>query len=381
MVRGKLKKPGFFVGTATAGHQVEGDNKNSDWWYFEQNGRLRFKSGAACNQYRLYKQDIALMKKLKFNAYRFSIEFSRIMPKENKIDLNEIKHYRDVISTLKTNGIEPLPTLWHYTLPRWLLERGGIENESNIKYFIKYVSALIDNGLGAQYIITINEPVIYAAAGYLLGMWPPFKRNPVKFLEVLRNIKKLHNELYGLLKVKGNNVSFANHFVSVERKSRVALISRLLDQVMNKSPLNGTEIDFVAMNYYTTLKTSNIMSFIFSRGRKKELLYDPHEFEEMMVETYERIKKPIFITENGIETSSDKEREKFIKNSFSSITSARKRGVAILGYLHWSLLDNFEWHEGYGPKYGLLGFDTDSAGRRIKPSAFVLSDMAEKYRL
>lgn len=115
-----LDEKGMLIGTATSAHQVEGNNVNSDWWFFEKSGKIKYRSGLSCDQYHLYGEDIKIMKKLGLNAYRFSIEFARIYPKEGKVNKSAIEHYLRLIHELKANGIEPIVTLWHFTLPKWL---------------------------------------------------------------------------------------------------------------------------------------------------------------------------------------------------------------------------------------------------------------------
>ena len=153
-------KKGFFVGAATAAHQVEGNNIHSDYWVQEHLPHTSFAepSGDACDHYNRYEEDIHLLAEAGLNAYRFSIEWARIEPEEGKFDENEIEHYRKVIVCCKENGVEPIVTMMHFTSPLWLIQKGGWENESTIEYFRRYVSYVIEKlGSELNYICTINE--------------------------------------------------------------------------------------------------------------------------------------------------------------------------------------------------------------------------------
>jgi beta-glucosidase len=369
----------MFIGTATSGHQVEGNNKNSDWWRFEQTGELRYKSGSGCAQYRLYKKDIEIMKRLHLNAYRFSIEFSRVMPSPGVISTAAIDHYRDLIKDLKSAGIEPIPTLWHYTLPLWFYRLGGFTNRVNFKYFIKYIDALLERGLDVDYVLTMNEPVIYAGNAFLTGRYPPFKNSIPMFFSVLENILNLHNEAYDTLKAFGYKVSFSNHFIKFNANPVLYPLLYYLHSLFNRRPLARTRFDFIGVNYYKSVSAER---FILSRlfpSSKRIWLSSPEGLKQVVEDVYRRFRKPVLVTENGVDTLDDKFREKLIKESFASLMSARRDGVRVLGYLHWSFIDNFEWDYGYTRNYGIISFDQRTKKRTLKGSASVLSKIAEKY--
>lgn len=151
---------GFFVGAATAAHQVEGNNIHSDYWAQEQLPHTSFAepSGIACDHYNRYEEDIRLLADAGLNAYRFSIEWARIEPEEGKFDPAEIEHYRKVIACCKANGVEPVVTLLHFTSPKWLIAKGGWEAESTVEYFKRYVSYVMEQlGSELHYVCTINE--------------------------------------------------------------------------------------------------------------------------------------------------------------------------------------------------------------------------------
>ncbi|MCL4399107.1 family 1 glycosylhydrolase [Candidatus Parvarchaeota archaeon] len=370
----------MLVGTSTSAHQVEGNNKSSDWWHFEQTNRLKHKSGSGCDQYRLYKKDIDLMKSLGYNAYRFSIEFARVMPHERSIDQGAVKHYKDMIEYMKQKDIEPIPTLWHYTLPLWFSRKGGFEKRKNFKYFFDYVNALLEAGLDVRYILTINEPVIFSTAAYLSGLYPPFVRSFIKWNRVMLNLFALHNEVYDILKSYGYRVSFANNFVDMKSDLIFSPVTKLIDYLMNQRPLLFTRFDFIAINYYHSIDAIRYLVYKIYKGRKRVEFLDAKGLYNIIRREYSLFKKPIMITENGLDTLDDDFRCRFIKDHFESVLSARRSGVPVLGYLHWSFIDNFEWTYGYNKNFGVVGFDMKTKRRIPKKSAYVLGELARENR-
>lgn len=368
----------MLIGTSTSAHQVEGNDRNTDWWNFESNGKLKYKSGSGCMQYKLYKEDIQIMKKLRLNAYRFEINFSRVMPAPGIINKSAINHYKSLIDELNKAGIEPIPTLWHYTLPMWFYNIHGFERRENFSYFIKYIDALLESGLDVKYILTINEPVIYASKAYLSREYPPFRGSYMMFNKVLNNILALHNEVYDILKANGYTVSFANNFMELKSDAILYPITKTLDYIFNQRPLLQTRFDFIGINYYKTIDALRFLGSKVKRSRKRLWFIDPAGIRKIAEREYMLFKKPVMITENGVDTLDDAYRIKFINDHFSELMKARKNGVPILGYLHWSFIDNFEWNFGYNRNYGIVGFDPVTKRRIIKPSAFALKKIALK---
>ncbi len=370
----------MLIGTATSAHQVEGNNKNSDWWHFEKSGKIPHRSGVGADSYNRYIEDIKIMKRLKLNAYRFSIEFARVMPSPNKVDLSAIEHYKKVFRELRKNGIEPIPTLWHYTLPMWFYKRGGFEKRENFSQFIDYVDALLKYGvLDANYVLTINEPVIYASKAFVSGRYPPFRKSLWAFNHILNNVLALHNEVYDVLKAYDYSVSFTNNVFYFKSDAVFYPATSLLDYIFNQKPFYRTRFDFMGINYYKTIDTLKFLTSRIIPSRKKNWYVSPQNLERIIEREYRIFKKPIMITENGIDTVDEKFRGKFIRENFQSVLNARRKKIPVIGYLHWSFIDNFEWNFGYERNYGILGFDPKTGRRIIKDSAFVLKDIAEKY--
>jgi len=206
---------GFLWGTATSAYQVEGGIENSDW-------SKVYPAGLTCDHYHRFQEDFDLIRKLNQNAYRFSMEWSRIEPEEGKFDKREIEHYRKVLKELKSRGIKIMVTLHHFTLPLWLAKIGGFTNKKSIFYFHRFAKKLfLEYQDFVGFWITFNEPLLYSSISYLEGRWPPQKRNPILFLKVLRNQILAHKQIYKTFHKSGQKVklgiaknnTFLNHLI------------------------------------------------------------------------------------------------------------------------------------------------------------------------
>ncbi len=393
------KFPGNFKwGSATSAHQVEGGNHN-DWTEWEKSSERTaqlkkegknpsdFISGRACDSYNRYEEDFSIAKNLSHNIHRFSIEWSRIEPEEGKFEEREIEHYKRLISTLRERGIEPMVTLWHFTNPVWFAEKGGFLNRKSPEYFTRYVRYVVDNlkdevGLW----ITFNEAfTIYAAFTKLSAIWPSRERGIFKFLKTRRNMTKAHvlayreiRKIYDTTKnVAQCQIGIAenNVYVPDTKSFFVTWLRRLYKRYRNFYFLknNISHYDFIGLNYY---HISRKPSF----NEKNEIIPKQEFMKEMNWEIYpkgifhvlkdlSKFKKPIFITENGIADRTDQLRGKFIKNHLYWIWRAIQDGVDVRGFMYWSLLDNFEWAEGFGPRFGLIEVNYATFERKIRPSA------------
>ncbi len=169
----------FLWGAATASYQVEGGIENCNWAQAARDGKVP-ECGRACDQYNRYEEDFDIAKKLGHNAHRFSVEWVRIEPKEGVFDKDAIDHYRDVIRALKNREIEPMITLWHWTTPLWFEEKGGWTHKDAEKFFIQYVTRVVQEFPEVKLWVIYNEPETIARHGYLIGDRPPFKRNPIQ---------------------------------------------------------------------------------------------------------------------------------------------------------------------------------------------------------
>ena len=409
---------GFFWGAGTSSHQVEGGNKN-DWtvWEKENAGRLaeeakhhwyfwqlelfpeivdpkNYISGKAVDHYNRYEEDFDIAKSLGHNAHRFSIEWSRIEPKEGKFDKDEIEHYRKVIAALKRRGIEPFVTLWHWSLPLWLRDKGGWEHHKTPHYFSRYAVKMIDElGKDAHYWITLNEPVFYVFDSYLRGVRPPQKKNIFTYFKVMHNLARGHKLSANAIQIISSSarVGVAKDNIYLEAyKNRFVnrLLKRVVDWWWNFYFLNNVRkhIDFIGLNNYF----HNRINYGFNRNDKENVSDLGWEiYPEAIYYTLQdlkRYKKPIFITENGLADAGDNKRAKYMREVLWNVYRAIRGGVDVRGYFYWSLLDNFEWDKGFWPRFGLVEIDYESDLKRtvrgsakeyakiIKANAIVESD-------
>jgi len=390
----------FLWGAATSAYQVEGNNINSDWWQWEGKAGKE-KCAQACRHYELYKRDFNLAKSLHHNAHRLSIEWSRIEPKEGKFSRKELKHYTDVILALKRRNIEPIVTLHHFTNPAWFSKSGGWTRQRSIENFLRYCNFIVPPlAKYVRYWITINEPTIYISHAYIFGIWPPQERSYLKAAAVEENLVSAHIKAYRLIhKVyKERNldnpcVSIAQNvmaFVPCKRdlKDQFTAYLRdklynlgLLERIMRHSIIKHEVLDFIGVNYYSRqlvelkkLKVGSLTMDVCSRNchpvKKNSLGWDiyPKGLYEVLMEL-KKYGLPIMITENGICTSDDNLRWKYIYSHLKNIHRAMKKGVHVIGYLYWSLMDNFEWDKGFKPRFGLIGINYNTYKRTVRKSA------------
>ncbi len=370
----------FLWGSATSSYQVEGGIDNCDW-------SDKFPAGKACDHYNQYESDFDLIKELNQNAYRFSLEWSRIEKKEGEFDQKEIEHYRNFLKSLKKRGIKTMVTLHHFTSPIWFSEKGGWASSKSPFYFNRFAEKMVkEYGDLVDLWITINEPLIYCSKSFLKGDWPPFKKNIFSFRKALKNQILAHKEVYNNFhKIKNEiKVGIAKNNQFFEPYNKKSILDKFVcflgDYFWNEYFLSKVEnyLDFIGLNYYFYNKikfpyilknenklTSDLGWEIFAEGIYHVLL-DVGEYN-----------LPIYITENGLADKDDKNREFFIKSHLTWISKAIEEGANIKGYFHWSLLDNFEWDKGFDPRFGLIEIDYSNLYRKIRPSAFSYSKICQ----
>jgi len=384
---------GFLWGVATAAHQVEGGNRHNDWWEAEQRGKVPYRSGDACDHYRLYEADFDLLQAWGHNCHRFSIEWSRVEPEEGQWDSDAIEHYRQVIRALRIRNIEPVVTLHHFSNPAWFSRGGGWLRSDAARVFERYVVRVVEAfGSEVRFWITINEPTVYVLQGYVNGIWPPFEQGKrLKAARVLVALTTAHRKAYRAIKSRRPHamVGFAHNALQVEpcnagrATDRVAarLRSYLLNGLIFR--LIGASFDFIGLNYYTRCCVRagrRGMSLVLGRacttehhrhqGAKNAVGWEiyPRGLGIVLAE-FARIGVPLFITENGVATDDDRLRCSFLDDHLQQVASAAHDGIKLLGYLHWTLMDNFEWHLGTGPRFGLVAVDPQTGARKSRPSA------------
>ncbi len=414
---------GFYWGAATSSHQVEGNNHN-DWSEWEKKNAERlakeakkywqdwqknkftemfepenYISGRACDHYNLYEKDFDIAKSLGHNAHRFSIEWSRIEPEEGKFDEKEIEHYRQVIKALRARGIEPFVTLWHWTLPIWLAEKGGWLNKNTSKYFERYVSKIAASFSDVKFWITLNEPAVYTSLATIKGTQPPGNKSIFKAAKTRVNLIKAHKLAYNSIHSisdsafvgVGNSANFfIPHKNKLYNKILVKIISYLEGGFFKKIRKN---IDYIAFQYYRSIETGFkfggsflgiIENNLDTGGERTDLGWKIYpEGMYYFLKDLRKYNLPIYITENGLADAADKKREKFIKEHLFWVHKAIKDGVDVRGYFHWSLLDNFEFVEvrGFWPRFGLVEVDYKTMERKIRLSAYEYAKICKNNAL
>jgi beta-glucosidase len=390
--------PKFYWGASTSSHQVEGHNHN-DWTEWENSaerlaflkseglveefGLENFLSGMAANHYHLYKEDFKLAKELGHNATRISLEWSRIEPEEGKFDEEELQRYKEVILHLRELGIEPFVTLWHWTIPIWLRNKGGWAHKKVIEYFVRYAEVVIKAcGEHVTVWLTLNEPEIYAAHSYLMGTWPPQKKNLWQYFWVLRHLIHAHRLTYTIIKrlhptaqigIAKNNI----HFEPYKNKLINKFTTKISHWWWNDYFLRAIKKyqDFIGLNYYFR----NIMDFTTVKNdnhKVSDLGWELHpEGIYHVLMDLKKYAKPVYITENGLADANDSHRTWFIEQTVWQMRRALENGVDLRGYLHWSLLDNFEWDKGFRARFGLIEVDFKTQERKVRKSAEVYREI------
>jgi beta-glucosidase len=388
----------FLWGAATAAHQVEGNNIHNDWWEWEKRGGGAEPSGIACDHYNRFEEDFKLAKKLNHNAHRLSIEWARIEPEEGEWNEDAIEHYQGVLKSLRNKGMRTFATLFHFTLPAWFAKKGGFEKKENIEYFDRFVDrAAYHFGDMVDFWLTINEPNIYIGSSYLGGYWPPQKRNLPKAIQVYFNLARAHKSAYKSIHniKKDAQVGMAANISTYHNIGGYLpgmVVSKVAKFLTNDSFyfLTRNYNDFLGVNYYFFHNFSLRDLFLLKKISLKSIeetmmlersdlgwpIYPPGIYEALI--SLKKYRLPIYITENGVADAQDKYREKFILNHLQWVHQAIKEGVDVRGYLHWTLMDNYEWAFGFKPKFGLVEVDFKTQKRKIRKSALTYSRICKE---
>ncbi len=369
-------------GSSISSYQAEGDNYNADWWLFD-NG----KSGKASYFWYKWKEDVKLLKELGQNAFRFSIEWSRIFKTDKEIDYTSLDVYKRIVDELLNYNIEPILTIWHFTNPSWFYKKGGWLLKENKNYFLDYVELIGKNFENVNYFVVLNEPNVYAFKSYLEGSWPPQEKNLMKAFKVLNNLKNAYIDAYKLLKNPRRQISIAQNII-IFRPYRIYNPINVISAILNNKLFNfyfldkvKKFLDFVGVNYYTRVFVKFFSNFVYKENAQKNCLgweIYPKGLYEVCKVVYRRYKKPIIITENGICTNNDYQRISFIKEHVSYLKKAIAEGIKILGYMYWSFLDNYEWAEGFEPRFGIVEVDYKTGERKVRPSGYFYKEIIKE---
>ena len=428
-------KPGFFVGAATAPHQVEGSNTNSDCWAAEQMRYTNYTEPSldACDHYHKYAQDIRLLAEAGLNAYRFGIEWARIEPEEGRFDAAELEHYRAVIRCCQQNGVEPIVTLHHFSSPKWLIAKGGWEAETTPADFARYVRYVME-ALGGElrYVCTINEANMgvqvaaiaerykkqmmaqmqkaggeQAEAGVQMGM------NLQKMLENQKAAAAENAEVFGTAQPQfftSPRTPRGDELVMEAHKAARAVIRELCPQVKVGLTLSLHDIqalpggeaeaqkvwdeefthylpaiagdDFLGVQNYTRARYDASGSMTAPEGAETTQMgyeFYPEALEHVIRKVAAGFHGELLVTENGIATADDTRRVAFIEQALAGVQRCVADGLPVKGYCYWSLMDNFEWQKGFAMQFGLIAVDrAHGQARTPKPSLAYLGSYAAK---
>ncbi len=404
----------FLWGAATASHQVEGNTLN-DWseWEKEHAPRLAkeseshfghlpcwervkeealdpstYLSGSSTDHYHRFEEDFDILKRLNGNVYRFSLEWSRIEPVNGVFDEQEIEHYRKVIQALRVRGIEPFVTLWHWTLPLWLRDEGGLLSQKFPEYFARYAEKVLESlGPDIRFVVTLNEPDVVTSHGYLKGAWPPQYKSIFKFFQATFNLIHAHKKAYAVTKqvYPDIQIGIAKHNVYFETaKSGLwnNILKSIAHYIWNKWWLNRIKNfqDFIGLNHYHR----NVINGWYGKNPNEIVTDFGWEFfPESLTGALTDLMpygKPVYVTENGLADATDELRQQFIPRAIAAIEKALQQGADVRGYMYWSLLDNFEWDKGYWLKFGLIAVDRGTFKRTVRPSAQIYAALIKKHQ-
>lgn len=431
----------FFVGAATAAHQVEGNNTKCDYWAMEHMPHNNFAEPSldGVDHYHRYKEDILLLKKAGLNAYRFSIEWARIEPEEGKFDYKEVAHYREMIQFCRAEGITPIVTLHHFTSPVWVIKQGGWESETVISSFAKYCEFLAKElGEDLEYVCTINEAnmrlqVAAIAERYKRQMMAKMAMMQkmaettlqgdsmegvaqvgMNFNTMMENMKyqKMENiEFFGtpdpatfvsgctpegdLLVMKAHQaakkamkevcpslkigLTLSLHDIQAAEGGEAMAEKEWEEEFTHYLPYIK-EDDFFGLQNYTRSQIGENGILPVPEGAKiTQMEYEnyPEALKHVILRVHEEFKAagvimPIMVTENGIATADDTERQEFIIKATAGVKECIAKEIPVIGYMHWSLLDNFEWQKGYSMTFGLIAVNRSTMERFPKESLATL---------
>lgn len=412
----------FYIGAATAAHQVEGNNIHSDYWALEHMKTTSFAEPSldAVDHYNRYEEDIRLMADAGLNAYRFSIEWARIEPQEGMFDEKELEHYRAVIRCCKEHGIEPIVTLHHFTSPKWLISKGGWEAETTPAYFARYTKYVMERlGGELKYVCTLNEAnmgiqVAMIAQRYMQQMMAKMAATKTDgTVQVGLNLEKMmaaraqegmqeNMAVFGVPKAEtfvSPRTAQGDALVMEAHKAARAAIREVAPHVKVGLTLSLHDIQAVPggeehaakewadefTHYLPAIREDDFLGVQnYSRAligpdgqlpapEGAELTQMDYEFypeglEHVIRTVHQDFPGELMVTENGIATADDTRRVAYIGTALEGVRKCIEDGIPVSGYCYWSLLDNFEWQKGFGMTFGLIAVDRSTQTRYPKES-------------
>jgi beta-glucosidase len=427
---------GMFLGAATSAYQIEGGNRN-DWTQWEAgnypDGTPHIADGASAartaDSWNLWRADLAALQLIGANAYRLGVEWSRLEPAPGLWDQAAAARYHEMFAALRAARVTPIVTLYHFTLPAWVSRQGGWEwpgAPDALAAFAGRAGAAF--GDEVDWWCTINEPNVLVAKGYLAGEWPPGVRDPARAARVMAALERAHGLMAEALRREdrvdadgdghATRVGIAQNFrifdpysanpvdrlvahaadafynesfLDAVASGRVrAKIPRVIDIDEPFPPLRGS-FDYLGVNYYTRelvighLFGSTVYTPAAMPGRPRSDLgweiYPEGLYRVLMAHAGRGW--PILVTENGVADGPGTARSAFLRAHVYALDRARADGAPVIGYIHWSLIDNFEWSHGYRGRFGLfsIDFDDPTLTRRPTPAVATFEEAARNLGL
>jgi beta-glucosidase len=384
---------GFLWGTATAAHQVEGGNWNNDWWAWEHAERTRCvePSGDACDHFWRYPDDIGLLADLGFGLYRFSLEWSRIEPEDGEFSRNALDHYARMIATCHAYDVVPSVTFHHFTTPRWLADRGGWLAGDVVEKFARYCERAtrhLGDGIGMA--CTINEPNIVSLMGFLVGEFPPGHHDMDEYAEVNEHLIAAHRAAVDAIHAGpgefpvGQCIAMGDWWVPDGAEATLERIRHMHEGQFLEASRGD---DYVGVQAYSRTRLAEDGMPLGPEEGVRVVESMGYEFWPAALEVAVRHATevtrgvPVYVTENGIGTDDDDQRIEYVAAALRGLARCLDDGIDVRGYVYWSLLDNFEWALGYGPRFGLVDVDRTTQQRTPKPSASWLGTIARTNTL
>src|SRR5579859_1095467 len=414
---------GFLWGTASSSHQCEGGNTSNQWYRWEQQGHILSgeQCGDACNWWQDAEKDFERAEQLETNALRLSLEWSRIEPTEGRWESGALDRYRAMLTDLHLRNIRPVVTLHHFTEPLWFADRGGFANHENIRFFVRYVSHVVEALRDlCDFWVTINEPNVYAVEGYTIGVFPPGEKDFLRTVQVLRNLLQAHVEaFYAIRRLQPTAlIGHCPQYRLFDPANPLSPLDRsaagLQDTFFNQAVLRAGESgqfpfpvqlfagpipgaagarDYHGVNYYTREMVrfdASLPGEVFGRRfyRSGAVSNDAGldgNFGEIYAEGLYRVlkqvyqqtrgNKPLYIMENGFCDALDDRRPRAILEHLAMVHRALRRGIPVRGYFYWSLVDNFEWNNGWYVRFGLIEIDPQTQIRVPRRSASMFGEI------
>ena len=410
----------FLWGTASAGYMTEGNLKNNDW-YDAETADLRNPPekrifaepcGQAVDFWNRYEEDYELAKGMGVQVHRMSIEWARVFPERDRPDAGAIEHYKKIMDALRKRNIQVMLTLHHFVIPSWVAKVGGFLNrEAFMQHYRRYVELMVKElGDRVDWWLPINEPSVVPLAGHLLAINPPFMQSLSAFGKAFITMMDMHASSYQIIKDRFPDapvgVAYAYASYIPDRKNALTdkLAARFSDWNLNKVFFKGIDtgravppvgfwnrienlkdsLDFIGFNFYSkwyvrglgpgTPKPDDVLSdrgyILYPEGMYEGLKYYGTKYDI-----------PIIVTENGIDTTDESFRIRYVTDHLRQVLRAIEEGIDIRGYMYWSLTDNWEWTYGFKSRFGLIHIDYETQKRSLKESGRWYADVIRRNSL